>query len=101
MIPDVLMLSSLAWGCATMPMFTGVSHVDLTVRDANRSAAWYQRVLGMKSLGDLPELATPGVAARVITMMNPATGMTFGMVQHDSFDDREFSEFRVGLDHLS
>ena len=84
-----------------MPVFTGVSHVDLTVRDADRSAAWYERVLGMTSLGDRPELATPGVAARVITMMNRATGMTFGMVQHDAGEDREFSEFRVGLDHLS
>jgi glyoxylase I family protein len=84
-----------------MPVFTGVSHVDLTVRDADRSAAWYERVLGMKSLGELPELATPGVAVRVVTMMNPATGMTLGLVQHESGDDGEFSELRVGLDHLS
>jgi catechol 2,3-dioxygenase-like lactoylglutathione lyase family enzyme len=88
-------------GVHTMPVFTGVSHVDLTVRDADRSAAWYERVLGMEVLGELPELATPGVAARVVTMMNPATGMTFGLVQHDSGEDGEFSEFRVGLDHLS
>ena len=84
-----------------MPVFTGVSHVDLTVRDADRSAAWYERVLGMTSLSELPELATPGVAARVATMMNPATGMTFGLVQHDAGEDGEFSEFRIGLDHLS
>ena len=84
-----------------MPVFTGVSHVDLTVRDADRSAAWYERVLCMKVLGDLPEQATPGVAARVVQVMNPATGMTLGLIQHDEGDDGEFSEFRVGLDHLS
>lgn len=85
----------------TMPVFTGVSHVDLTVRDADRSAAWYERVLGMKVLGELSELATPGVPLRTVTMMNPADGMTFGLIQHDSGEDGEFSEFRVGLDHLS
>lgn len=84
-----------------MPVFTGVSHVDLTVKDADRSAAWYERVLGMKPLGELADLATPGLALRVVTMMNPTTGMTFGLVQHDSGEDREFSELRVGLDHLS
>ena len=84
-----------------MPVFTGVSHVDLTVRDADRSAAWYERVLGMKSLGTLPDFATPGVAVHVVTMMNPVTGRTLGLVQHDSGEDSEFSEFRVGLDHLS
>ena len=78
-----------------MPVFTGVSHVDLTVRDADRSAAWYERVLGMKSLGTLPDLATPGVAVHVVTMMNPVTGRTLGLVQHDSGADSEFSEFRV------
>src|SRR5688572_1518138 len=84
-----------------MPRFSGVSHIDLTVRDADRSAAWYGRVLCMQLLGDFPELATPGVEARVVQVRNPATGMTFGLVQHDSAEDGDFSEFRVGLDHLA
>jgi catechol 2,3-dioxygenase-like lactoylglutathione lyase family enzyme len=33
-----------------MPELTGVSHIGLTVRDAERSAAWYERVLGMRRL---------------------------------------------------
>src|SRR5262245_33160698 len=84
-----------------MPKFSGVSHVELTVRDADRSAAWYERVLCMPVLGDFPDLATPGVAARVVQVQHPATGMTFGLIQHDSGEDGEFSEFRVGLDHLA
>jgi glyoxylase I family protein len=88
-------------GVKTMPAFTGVSHVDLTVRDAERSGAWYERILCMKLLGELSEYATPGLHARVVQVMNPATGRTFGLVQHDSGEDGEFSEFRVGLDHLS
>jgi glyoxylase I family protein len=84
-----------------MPTFSGVSHIDLTVRDCDRSAAWYARVLGMKRLGDLPEHATPGVAARVEQVMNPTTGMTFGLMEHEVTEDGDFSEFRVGLDHLA
>jgi catechol 2,3-dioxygenase-like lactoylglutathione lyase family enzyme len=84
-----------------MPTFSGVSHIDLTVRDCDRSAAWYELVLGMKRLGDLPEHATPGVAVRVEQVMDPTTGMTFGLAQHAVAEDGEFSELRVGLDHLS
>ena len=38
-----------------MPAFTGVSHVELTVRDADRSADWYAQVLGMRRMGEMPE----------------------------------------------
>jgi catechol 2,3-dioxygenase-like lactoylglutathione lyase family enzyme len=78
-----------------------VSHVDLTVRDAERSAAWYERVLCMQRLGDLPEHATPGVAARVEQVLSPTAGMTFGLIQHEVTEPGAFSEFRVGLDHLA
>jgi catechol 2,3-dioxygenase-like lactoylglutathione lyase family enzyme len=84
-----------------MPEFTGVSHVELTVRDADRSAAWYERVLCMTLLGEFPDLATPGVSARIVQVMNPAVGLAFGLIQHDAVEDGEFSEFRVGLDHLA
>jgi glyoxylase I family protein len=84
-----------------MPEFTGVSHVELTVRDADRSATWYEQALGMKRLREFPEYATKGVAARVVQVMHPATGLNFGLIQHDDGDDGEFSEFRVGLDHLA
>ena len=84
-----------------MPDFTGVSHVELTVRDADLSATWYERVLCMQRLGEFPEYATPGVSARVVHVVNPTAGLDFGLIQHDSGEDGEFSEFRVGLDHLA
>jgi glyoxylase I family protein len=84
-----------------MPKFTGVSHVELTVRNADRSAAWYEKVLCMTLLGEFPELTTPGVSARIVQVMNPDVGLTFGLIQHDSGDGGDFSEFRVGLDHLA
>ena len=84
-----------------MPKFTGVSHVELTVRDADQSATWYERVLCMQLMGEFPDLATPDVAARVVQVRHPPTGMTFGLIQHETGDDADFSELRVGLDHLS
>ncbi len=84
-----------------MPEFHGVAHVELTVRDLDRSLQWYERVLGMTRLGRLPDLETAGVAARVESVMNMATGITFGLVQHEATEDGDFSEFRIGLDHLA
>jgi catechol 2,3-dioxygenase-like lactoylglutathione lyase family enzyme len=84
-----------------MPEFTGVSHVELTVRDADRSAAWYEHVLGMRRFGEFPEYRTPGVSARVDQVMHLPTRLTIGLIQHESGEDGEFSEFRIGLDHLA
>ena len=84
-----------------MPRFNGIMHVELTVRDVDRSAIWYERVLGMPRLKEHPEWATPGVPARIIHVLDPAGGFTFGLMQHERGDDGEFSEFRVGLDHLA
>ena len=44
-----------------MPKFNGVSHVQLTVRDADRSPAWYERILCMQLRGEFPQFATLSV----------------------------------------
>jgi glyoxylase I family protein len=84
-----------------MPEFNGVSHVELTVRDADRSAAWYAQVLGMQVLETPDDHATPGVEAYVVQVLNPSIPLSFGLIQHDAGDDGPFSELRVGLDHLA
>jgi glyoxylase I family protein len=83
------------------PKFTGVSHIELTVRDAERSAAWYERVLLMERLDTNPDHDAPGVSARLAHVMHMPTGLTFGLIQHAAGQGGEFSEFRVGLDHLA
>ena len=67
-----------------MPEFTGVSHVELTVRDADRSATWYEQVLGLKRVQTLDEHTTPGVVARVINLIHPATLLSIGLIAHPS-----------------
>jgi glyoxylase I family protein len=84
-----------------MPDFKGVSHIELTVRDADRSAGWYEKVLGMQRVAEHPVHPTPGVSARVINTLHPTGRLALGFITHESGDDAEFSEFRVGLDHLA
>ena len=79
-----------------MPALTGISHVELTVHDADRSAAWYERVLGMQRLVD-----DAGESERVINLIHPTARLALGLRQYASGDDADFSEHRVGLHHLA
>ena len=82
-----------------MPTFTGVSHVELTVRDVDRSVAWYERVLCLVKVAELSaEEHAPG---RVVNLMHQATGLTIGLIRHTFGIDADFSERQVGLDHLA
>ena len=85
-----------------MPNITGVSHIELTVRDVDRSTTWYQHVLGMQTLLAYSQHPTAGVDARIVHLFHPATGLVIGLMQHEQTGaDDAFSEFHVGLDHLS
>jgi catechol 2,3-dioxygenase-like lactoylglutathione lyase family enzyme len=82
-----------------MPTVTGVSHVELSVSDAARSAEWYQRVLGLQPLTPLarPDWG-PGL---VVTLLHPTAFFGIGLLQHEPCEQGRFSEFRLGLDHLA
>jgi glyoxylase I family protein len=84
-----------------MPDLSGVSHVELSVSDSTRSAAWYEEVLGMTRVAEFSEHPTAGVSARVVNLLHPSAGVAIGLVTHESCQDEEFSEFRIGLDHLA
>lgn len=78
-----------------MADFTGISHLDLSVTDADRSAEWYCRVLGLKRL----KRADLGNRIMVV-MQHPATGLTIGVNQHVSTVGDRFDEHVPGLDHV-
>ena len=82
-----------------MPNLTGLSHIDLTVSDIGRSAAWYQGTLGLERVfeTDAPDMF-PG---HLVNLLEPSSGLIISMVQHERAVPGEFSEFRVGLDHLA
>jgi catechol 2,3-dioxygenase-like lactoylglutathione lyase family enzyme len=83
-----------------MPKLTGVSHVELTVTDLDRSVRWYQQVLGFDVV--LVETDEPDFfAGRVTSLLRSDCNVAVGLVQHADGDSGSFSEFRTGLDHLA
>jgi catechol-2,3-dioxygenase len=74
--------------------FSGIGHLDLSVSDAEASAAWYERVLGVRRVRrvDFP-------ARTMIVLMHEASGLVIGLNQHHGHGQR-FDERRSGLDHV-
>jgi catechol 2,3-dioxygenase-like lactoylglutathione lyase family enzyme len=74
---------------------TGVHHVTLTVQDVDRSAEWYQRVLGPADAA-----RRSGDGWERIRLAWP-TGLVIGVTKHESAGPHDhFDERRMGLDHI-
>ena len=78
-----------------MTEFTTVSHIDLSVSDVEKSAAWYCDVLGLRRAkrADLDNRI-------MIVLVHDATGLVIGLNQHNEPTADLFDEHRPGLDHL-
>jgi glyoxylase I family protein len=76
--------------------FPSIGHVALTVRDLSVSVPWYEALLDAKPV--LDEDTDPDFHHTVYLL-----GTTlFGLHQHQTpAPEGDFSEYRVGLDHLS
>jgi glyoxylase I family protein len=86
-----------------MATITGISHIDLSVTDLDRSEAWYSELLGLKRVLE-GRNDTHHFDSRYL--LHPDTMLIFGLVHHDTTDGditggSSFDERRVGLDHLS
>lgn len=79
-----------------MPSITGFHHASFTVSDRERSAAWYQEVLGFERHSEV-ETTT----LRRIRMRHPDCGITVALTEHQGGPDGTFDERRTGLDHLA
>ncbi len=81
-----------------MPSITGVSHIDLTVTDLERSAGWYTDLFGLSRIlegrNDDHHFAS-------CYLLHPDSLLIIGLVQHDGDGAGRFDERRTGLDHLS
>jgi glyoxylase I family protein len=75
-----------------------VHHLGLTVRDAEASAAWYERVLGFRRSG---AFQAPDGARRKVFLHHDGLGIRLGLTQHAAGDGSPFDETRTGLDHLA
>ncbi|MEL6892979.1 MAG: VOC family protein [Actinomycetota bacterium] len=81
-----------------MTTITGVSHIDLTVTDLDRSERWYSELFGLTRILD-GRNDDHHFASRYL--LHPESLLIVGLVQHDGTADARFDERRVGLDHLS
>jgi glyoxylase I family protein len=79
-----------------MASIAGGHHIAFTVRDADRSAAFYSELLGMQTLMQVDE-----DDVRVRILADPASGWVIGLREYPGRPDGEFSEFRTGLDHFA
>ena len=79
-----------------MPSITGVHHLSLTVRDREKSVAWYQEVMGFERHSE--------VEADTFTrtrLRQPESGIVITFTEHNRGAGDRFAETRTGLDHLS
>ena len=77
--------------------FPPVTHVALTVRDLSVSVPWYETLLDAKPV--LDEDTDPDFHHTVYLIGN---GNLLGLHQHQTpAPEGDFSEYRVGLDHVS
>ena len=80
-----------------MPDVPPLTHVAVTVRDLSVSVAWYEALLEAKPV--LDEDTDPDFHHTVYLLGN---NTLFGLHQHAApAPTGDFSEFRVGLDHVA
>ena len=80
-----------------MPTITGAHHVAFTVRDVERSTAWYSDLLGLQTL-----IAVDDDEVSLRVLVHPDSGWIIGLRQYHRQDDGgDFSEFRTGMDHIA
>ena len=80
------------------PALAGYHHLGLTVRDIDRSEAWYAETFGLVRAFVEPHDNSSGYA---IVMTRPGTHFFIGLDHHQDADRQAFAPNRTGLDHLA
>jgi glyoxylase I family protein len=79
------------------------NHVNLTVRDLERSVDWYCGVFGLAVVGD--EIGVPAASEHPLRYRSLAdlTTMSYvvGLIEHSNAVADEFDERHCGLDHFA
>ena len=78
-----------------MPEWAKISHTSFSVRDAEASAAWLQRVLGLEELNRVE-----GDGWHGILLIHPASATLLEYQQHEAHRGERFDPRRTGLDHV-
>jgi glyoxylase I family protein len=83
---------------ARVPELVGISHIDLTVTDRDRSERFYTEVLGFEVAKRVDK---PQLGFRFADLRHPDLAVEMCVRQPSAGDGSPFDELRAGLDHLS
>ena len=78
-----------------MPGFTGISHLDLTVSEVEKSAEWYVKTLNLHRLK-----RTDFEDRIMVVLFHAESKLVIGLNQHLGGPGERFDERRPGLDHV-
>lgn len=78
----------------------GIHHVGLTVRDVERSAAWYEQALGLERAFTEPHHGS-GEGGYSVVLVTADLALALGLDHHPGNDGSGFDATRTGLDHVS
>jgi catechol 2,3-dioxygenase-like lactoylglutathione lyase family enzyme len=78
------------------PAINGFGHIDLTVTDVERSAQWWEEVMGFNLVHQEERLGF-----KVWNVFHKGFGTAIGLVVHDHPATDCFDERAIGLDHLA
>jgi len=81
-----------------MPEFSVIHHLNLSVTDLARSAAWYTEALGLSHGWEMED--QEGRGGKVV-LLHPTGPFRLVLSRHRANDGEEASEFRTGLDHVA
>jgi len=77
-----------------MPAFANVSHVSFSVRDADKSAAWWKEVFGLEEVFALQEDGWRAI------LLGLTESIAIEFQQHDANRGETFDPTRTGFDHM-
>jgi catechol 2,3-dioxygenase-like lactoylglutathione lyase family enzyme len=82
------------------PAITGVHHFSVTVTDLEASVAWYERVFGAQRVPlEFPHYECEETGYGVL-VVEPRSGLAFGLHTNSGNDGVPFDEADTGLDHV-
>jgi catechol 2,3-dioxygenase-like lactoylglutathione lyase family enzyme len=96
-LQNALRQRTTGWNNVAVPSITGRVEITLSVRNPQRSAAWYSELLGMRQTY---EHTSDDGSMRYICLREPISEFVLCVVGHKANPGDDFNEHQTGLDHL-